>query len=145
MVVRIEDYSADGDLIAVIVGVFGGGGGDIDLRVYVVDTRVVRRIDFDLRVEASLCNHFDAPRNVFQPLQATISVFQVAEYDVSGRLDLERLDLELGIMQNDGLVENRVGRPNDSNGQSVLQIRNVVVDIGLKGIDRRKREIRQSP
>ena len=74
-----------------------------------------------------------------------ISVFQVAEYDVSGRLDLERLDLELGIMQNDGLVENRVGRPNDSNGQSVLQIRNVVVDIDLKGIERRKREIRQSP
>ena len=54
MVVRIEDYSANGDLIAVIVGVFGGSGGDIDLRVHVVDTRVVRRIDFDLRVEASL-------------------------------------------------------------------------------------------
>ena len=48
-------------------------------------------------------------------------------------------------MQNDGLVENRVGRSNDSNGQSVLQIRNVVVDIALKGIERRKREIRQSP
>ena len=145
MVVRIEDYSANGDLIAVIVGVFGGGGGDIDLRVHVVGSRVVRRIDFDLRVESSLCNHFDAPRNLLQPLQATISVFQVAEYDVSGRLDLERLDLELGIMQNDGLVENRVGRPNDSNGQSVLQVRNVVVDIALKGIERRKREIRQSP
>lgn len=145
MVVRIEDYSANGDLIAVIVGIFGGGGGDIDLRVHVVDIRAFRRFDFDLRVESSLCNHFDAPRNVLQPLQATISVFQVAEYDVGGRLDLERLDLELGIMQNDGLVENRVGRSNDSNGQSVLQIRNVVVDIALKGIERRKREIRQSP
>ena len=88
MVVRIEDYSANGDLIAVIVGIFGGGGGDIDLRVHVVDIRAFRRFDFDLRVESSLFNHFDAPRNVLQPLQATISVFQVAEYDVGGRLDL---------------------------------------------------------
>ena len=75
MVVRIEDHPANGDLIAVIEGVFGGGGGDIDVRINIVHTRAVLRFDFDLRVESMQRTHLDAPWNVLQPLQATVAVF----------------------------------------------------------------------
>ena len=75
VVVRIEDHPANGDLIAVVEGVFGGGGGDIDVRINIVHTRAVLRFDFDLRVESMQRTHLDAPWNVLQPLQATVAVF----------------------------------------------------------------------
>ena len=132
VIVGIQNHAANGDLVAVKEGVFGRGGGDVDVGVNVVDARAVLRFDLDLRVEPSQRNHFDAPRNVSQPLQATIAVFQIAEHDVGGRLDLERRDLERGVFEHNGLRENGVGQLHDSNRQPVLQIGSVAVDVRLE-------------
>ena len=131
--VHVKQHAADADLVTVEQTVRVRRRQKRHLRVDVIHGLLsVVGGDFDLCVILPRNRHLDSPGNLTQPLQASVAALQVAEHNVRRRLDLERLDEQRGIfLQHHGLREDRRRIHHDADGESVLYLVHVVVDLLL--------------